>query len=297
MTRWLITGAGGMLGRDLVAALERAGHDVTGLAHRDLDVTDEAAVHAALRQHQPEIVVNCAAWTRVDDAEKHEEEALAVNGHGAAHVAAACADSGARLVQISSDYVFSGDTQRPYTETDDARPRTAYGRAKLAGEQAVLRRLPRTGYVVRTAWLYGAYGPNFVRTIIRLERERPTIDVVDDQLGQPTWTVDLARGIIALDRSRAAPGIYHASSAGSVTWFGLAREIFTLLGADPARVKPITTAEYPSPASRPACSVLGHDAWSTAQIAPLPDWQTALRRAFPALLAAQVDQAPAAHPA
>ena len=297
MTRWLITGAGGMLGRDLVAALERAGHDVTGLAHRDLDVTDEAAVHAALRQHQPEIVVNCAAWTRVDDAEKHEEEALAVNGHGAAHVAAACADSGARLVQISSDYVFSGDTQRAYTETDDARPRTAYGRAKLAGEQAVLRRLPGTGYVVRTAWLYGAYGPNFVRTIIRLERERPTIDVVDDQLGQPTWTVDLARGIIALDRSRAAPGIYHASSAGSVTWFGLAREIFTLLGADPARVKPITTAEYPSPASRPACSVLGHDAWSTAQIAPLPDWQTALRRAFPALLAAQVDQAPAAHPA
>jgi len=283
-----------MLGRDLVGALERAGHDVTGLAHRDLDVTDEAAVHAALRAHRPGIVVNCAAWTRVDDAETHEEEALAVNGHGAAHVAAACADSGARLVQISSDYVFSGDTQRPYTEPDDARPRPAYGRAKLAGEQAVLRRLPRTGYVVRTAWLYGAHGPNFVRTIIRLERERPTIDVVDDQLGQPTWTVDLARGIIALDRSRAAPGIYHASSAGSVTWFGLAREIFTLLGADPARVKPITTAEYPSPASRPACSVLGHDAWSTAQIALLPDWQTALRRSFPALLAAQVDQDAAA---
>src|SRR5215469_11682149 len=132
-----------------------------------------------------------------------------------------------------------------------------------------------------------------VRTIIRLERERPTIDVVDDQLGQPTWTVDLARGIIALDRSCAAPGIYHASSAGSVTWFGLASEIFTLLGADPARVKPITTAEYPSPASRPACSVLGHDAWSTAQIAPLPPWQLALRRAFPDLLAAQADQDPA----
>jgi len=287
VTRWLITGAGGMLGRDLVGALEQAGHDVTRLAHRDLDVTDEAAVHAALREHRPGIVVNCAAWTRVDDAEKHEEEALAVNGHGAAHVAAACADSGARLVQISSDYVFGGDTRRPYNETDDARPRTAYGRAKLAGEQAVLRRLPGTGYVVRTAWLYGAHGPNFVRTIIRLERERPAIDVVDDQLGQPTWTVDLADGIIALERSHAAPGIYHASSSGSVTWFGLAREIFTLLGADPARVRPITTAEYPSPAPRPACSVLGHSAWAAAGVEPLPVWQMALRRAFPRLLAAR----------
>ena len=299
MTRWLITGAGGMLGRDLVSALGQAGHDVTGLAHRDLDVTDQAAVHAAVHDHRPGIVVNCAAWTRVDDAETREAEALAVNGHGAAHVAAACAGTGARLVQISSDYVFGGDTRRPYTEADDPRPRTAYGRAKLAGEQAVRRQLPGAGYVVRTAWLYGAHGPNFVRTIIRLERERPTIDVVDDQLGQPTWTVDLAHGIIALERSQAAPGIYHASSAGSVTWFGLAREIFTLLGADPSRVSPITTAQYPAPAPRPACSVLAHDTWSAASIAPLPHWQAALRRAFPDLLATQTDQdpAPAAHPA
>jgi dTDP-4-dehydrorhamnose reductase len=299
VTRWLITGAGGMLGRDLVSALNQADHDVTGLAHRDLDVTDESAVHTALRQHRPDIVVNCAAWTRVDDAEKHEEEALAVNGHGASHVAAACADSGARLVQISSDYVFGGDTQRPYSERDAARPRTAYGRTKLAGEQAALRQLPGTGYVVRTAWLYGAHGPNFVRTIMRLERERPSIDVVDDQLGQPTWTVDLAHGIIALERSQAAAGVYHASSSGSVTWFGLAREIFALLGADPARVRPITTAEYPSPAPRPACSVLGHDAWAAADIEPLPHWQAALRRAFPDLLAAQPDRgaAPAGHPA
>jgi dTDP-4-dehydrorhamnose reductase len=288
-----------MLGRDLVGTLERAGHDVTGLAHRDLDVIDEAAVRAALRQHRPDIVVNCAAWTRVDDAETHEEEALAVNGHGAGHVAAACADSGARMVQISSDYVFGGDTRRPYTEADVPHPRTAYGRAKLAGEQAVLRRLPGRGYVLRTAWLYGAHGPNFVRTIIRLERERPTVDVVDDQLGQPTWTVDLAHGIIALERSRAAAGVYHTSSSGSVTWFGLAREIFGLLDANPGRVSPITTAEYPSPAPRPACSVLGHGAWAAAGIEPLPDWRVALRRAFPGLLAAQAGcgAAPAGRPA
>src|SRR5207248_7401888 len=125
----------------------------------------------ALREHPPDIVVNCAAWTRVDDAETHEEEARVVNGHGTSHIAAACADNGARLVQISSDYVFGGDARRPYSETDDTRPRTAYGRTKLAGEQAVLRLLPYTGYVVRTAWLYGAHGPNFVRTMIRLERE------------------------------------------------------------------------------------------------------------------------------
>jgi dTDP-4-dehydrorhamnose reductase len=283
-----------MLGRDLVGVLEQAGHDVTGLAHRDLDVTEEAAVRVALRQHRPDIVVNCAAWTRVDDAETHEDEALAVNGHGAGHVAAACADNGARMVQISSDYVFGGDTRRPYTEADDPRPRTAYGRAKLAGEQAVLRRLPGTGYVLRTAWLYGAHGPNFVRTIIRLERERPTVDVVDDQIGQPTWTVDLAHAIIALERSLAPAGVYHTSSSGSVTWFGLAREIFGLLGADPARVRPITTAEYPSPAPRPACSVLGHDAWAVAGIEPFPDWRVALRRAFPRLLAAQADRGTAA---
>ncbi len=283
----MITGAGGMLGQDLVIALEQAGHHVTGLTHTELDIVDETAVHAALRDHQPDIVVNCAAWTRVDDAETHQQEALAVNGHGAGHVAAACADSGARLVQISSDYVFGGETRRPYSESDDARPRTVYGRTKLAGEQAVLRLLPHTGYVVRTAWLYGAHGPNFVRTMIRLERERPTVDVVDDQHGQPTWTVDLAGGIIALERSGATAGMYHLSSSGSVTWFGLAREIFGLLGADPARVRPATTRDYPRAAPRPAYSVLRHDAWIAAGMEPLPDWQVSLRRALRELLAAQ----------
>jgi dTDP-4-dehydrorhamnose reductase len=283
----MITGAGGMLGQDLVIALEQAGHHVIGLTHRELDIAAETGVRVALREHHPDIVVNCAAWTRVDDAETHEEEALAINGHGAGHVAAACADSGARLVQISSDYVFGGEMRRAYSETDDACPRTAYGRTKLAGEQAVLRLLSHTGYIVRTAWLYGAHGPNFVRTMTRLERERPTVDVVDDQHGQPTWTVDLARGIIALERSGAAAGVYHVSSSGSVTWFGLAREIFGLLGADPARVRPTTTRDYPRPAPRPAYSVLRHDAWIAAGMEPLPDWRVSLRRGLHELLAAQ----------
>jgi dTDP-4-dehydrorhamnose reductase len=237
-------------------------------------------------------VVNCAAWTRVDDAETHESEALAVNGHGAANLARACAGTGARLVQISTDYVFAGDSARPYAEGDATGPRTAYGRTKLAGEQAVRRELPADGYVLRTAWLYGAHGPNFVRTMIRCERERPAVDVVDDQHGQPTWTADVARAVIALVRSGAPASVYHATSSGSVTWYGFAREIFGLLGADPARVRPVTTAEFPRPAPRPAYSVLGHDAWAAAGLGPLPGWQESLRCALPELLAAQT--APAA---
>jgi dTDP-4-dehydrorhamnose reductase len=282
---WLVTGAGGMLGRDMVSALARGGERVVGLTRRELDVTDERAVQAALRHWLPAIVVNCAAWTAVDEAETHEEGALRVNGHGAASVAAACSITGAWLVHLSTDYVFSGDGQQPYSEHDRAAPRTAYGRTKLAGEQAVLEQLPDGAYVVRTAWLYGAHGPNFVRTMIGLARARRTADVVNDQQGQPTWTADVASQIIALVRSRAAAGVYHATSSGSATWFELARETFRLLGADPARVRPTTSSAYPRPAPRPAYSVLGHDAWAAADLEPLPDWQRALQRAVPELAA------------
>jgi dTDP-4-dehydrorhamnose reductase len=178
-----------MLGTDLVAALTARGELVTGMDRAGLDVTDAAAVTEAIARCGPDVVVNCAAWTAVDDAETSEEQALAVNADGAANLAASCAKLGARLVQVSTDYVFAGDAGRPYAENDVPAPRTAYGRTKLAGERAVLDRLPGSGYVVRTAWLYGAHGPNFVRTMIKLEDQRPTVDVVDDQHGQPTWTV------------------------------------------------------------------------------------------------------------
>jgi dTDP-4-dehydrorhamnose reductase len=286
MSRWLIVGAGGMLGRDLAAALRAHGEDVAGLTRQDCDITDETAVRAALRGGQPDVVVNCAAWTAVDEAEAHEDEALGVNGRGAEHVAAGCAAGGIRLVHMSTDYVFGGDARRPYAERDAAAPRTAYGRTKLAGEQAVLKLLPQDGYVVRTAWLYGAHGPNFVRTMIRLERERPAVDVVADQRGQPTWTADVAGQVIALARSRAAAGVYHATSSGEATWFDLAREVFQLLGADPGRVRATRTSAFPRPAPRPGYSVLGHEAWAGAGIEPIGDWRPALRRAFPALVAA-----------
>lgn len=285
MSRWLVTGAGGMLGRDLVSALKCCHETVHGLTHEHLDITDEAAVRKAVQAARPDVVVNCAAWTAVDDAEVHEDAALMVNSHGAGYLAAACADGGARLVHMSTDYVFAGDARRPYSERDTPAPRTAYGRTKLSGERSVLAQLPRTGYVVRTAWLYGAHGRNFIRAMIRLADERPQVEVVGDQIGQPTWTMDVAGQILALVGSRPAPGIYHATSSGETTWFELAREVFQLLGADPARVRRTTSSQYQRPAPRPAYSVLGHQAWATAGIEPIGDWRLALRRAFPVLTA------------
>jgi dTDP-4-dehydrorhamnose reductase len=275
-----------MLGQDLVTSLERDGETAFGLTHRDLDITDVAAIKETMGHCCPDVVVNCAGWTAVDDAEAHEENALLVNGLGSRLIASVCAATGARLIHLSTDYVFRGDARRPYAEDDATGPRTAYGRTKLAGEQAVLELLPTSGCVVRTAWLYGTQGPNFLRTMIRLEREQATVDVVDDQRGQPTWTVDVADRIIALGRTRAARGVYHATSAGETTWFGLAREIFRLLGADPARVRPVTSSAYPRSAPRPSYSVLGHAAWATVGIEPIPDWRMRLQRAFSAFVAA-----------
>ncbi len=297
MTRWLVTGADGMLGTDLVAALTSRGQPVTAMNRAGLDVTDTAAVTDAIAGARPDVVVNCAAWTAVDAAEASEEQALAVNAGGAARLAAGCAAAGARMVQVSTDYVFAGQAGRPYAEDDVPAPRTAYGRTKLAGERAVLGQLPASGYVVRTAWLYGAHGPNFVRTMIKLEDQRPSVDVVDDQHGQPTWTADVATQIIALIQNAARPGIYHATSSGQTTWCGLAREIFSLLGADPDRVRPIPSSELSRPAPRPAYSVLGHGAWATLAVPPIGDWRTALHRAFPDVLAAQRAAASAGSPA
>ena len=283
MSRWLVTGAGGMLGLDLVASLEQAGETAVGLTRRDLDVSQGHAVTQALRDYRPNVVVNCAAWTAVDAAETYEDEALLVNGTGARVVAAACSAAGTRMIHISTDYVFGGDARRPYEENDATGPSTAYGRTKLAGEQAVRELLPASGAVLRTAWLYGAHGTNFVRTMIGLEAERERVDVVDDQIGQPTWTIDVAGQIIALVRSHAAAAIYHATSSGETSWFGLAREIFRLLGADPGRVRPATSSAYPRPAPRPGYSVLAHTAWAREGIEPIPDWRQRLQRAFPVL--------------
>ena len=286
MTRWLVTGAGGMLGHDLLAQL--AGRDVLAQARSELDVTDAAAVDAALEG--VDVVVNAAAWTDVDGAESAEEAASAVNAEAPRLLALACRRHGARLLHVSTDYVFAGHTDGDpatapaWAEDAPTGPRSAYGRTKLAGEQAVLAGAPEQAYVVRTAWLYGEHGRNFVRTMIGLEASRPTVDVVDDQWGQPTWTSDLAARLVALGESDAEPGIYHAASAGRTTWFGLARAVFAAVGADPERVRPTTSAAFARPAPRPAFSVLGQDRLTKAGVAPMPPWEDALARAVPVLL-------------
>ena len=279
--RWLVTGAAGMLGTDVLAAL--ADRRVTALRRADLDVTDTAAVSAAVSGH--DVVINTAAWTAVDDAQTHEPEAFAANASGPAQLARACAVTGARLVQISTDYVFSGDATRPYAEDAPTAPASAYGRTKLAGEWAVRAALPDRSWIVRTAWLYGASGPNFVATMRRLEAERDTVSVVDDQIGQPTWTADLAAQVVAMVDADAPAGIYHATSSGATTWYGLARLVFELAGADPDRVHPTTTAAFPRPAPRPAWSVLGHDRWAGTGVPVMRAWDEALRAAWPALTA------------
>lgn len=298
MTRWLVTGAAGMLGWDLTRLLCARGEDFTPLVRADLDITDLTAVTEAVAAVKPDVVVNCAAWTAVDAAEDHEEQARAVNYLGAANLAAACAKAGALLVHPSTDYVFDGHASTPYAEDAPTAPAGAYGRTKLAGEQAVRGALPDAAYVVRTAWLYGAHGNNFVKTMLRLAGNGTSPGVVADQHGQPTWTADVAAQITALIDKSAPPGVYHATSGGQTTWFGFAEEIFRLYHASkdqdqkkdaPERTlaspRPIVTADYPTPAKRPAYSVLAHDAWHAAGIAPIGDWKDALRRAFPALLA------------
>ncbi|MEZ0065495.1 dTDP-4-dehydrorhamnose reductase [Streptacidiphilus sp. MAP12-20] len=280
MTRWLVTGAGGMLGQDVLAAL--AGEQVTALTRATLDVTDADAVRAAVADH--DVVLNCAAWTDVDGAETAEAAATAVNGTAVRHLAAACAATGARLIQVSTDYVLPGDATEPCPENAGTGPVNAYGRSKLVGEQAVLDLLPETGYVVRTAWLYGEHGPNFVATMLKLAAQRDSLAVVDDQHGQPTWTADLAERLVELGRAALAgtapAGIYHGTASGQTTWRGLARATFELAGLDPERVGATTSDAFPRPAVRPSYSVLGHERWAAAGFGPLPEWQQSLTEAL-----------------
>ncbi|MFI8192556.1 dTDP-4-dehydrorhamnose reductase [Streptomyces sp. NPDC085946] len=282
--RWLVTGAGGMLGRDVVAELTRRGEHVTGLDRAALDITRPDAVDRALTDHRPGLVVNCAAYTAVDAAETDEARALRVNGDGPRVLARACAAHGARLVHLSTDYVFSGDARTtPYPEDHPPAPRTAYGRTKLAGERAVREELPTASVILRTAWLYGEHGTSFVRTMIDLEARRPTVDVVDDQRGQPTWSADVAERIADLGPrvGDGVHGVLHATSSGEATWYELAREVFRLAGADPERVRPTTGAAFPRPAPRPAYSALAHDGWQDTGLPPLRDWRAALHEALP----------------
>ena len=274
--RYLIAGGHGMLGTDLGVAL--AGRDVSLLGSAALDITDRDSVFSAA--DGMDVVINAAAYVKVDDAETHETEATAVNAAGAQNLAMAARRTGARFVQISTDYVFDGAASSPYAEHAPLAPLGAYGRSKAEGERRVLEEYPEGSYIVRTAWLYGANGSNFARTMLDLAASRPTVSVVADQFGQPTWTADLANHIIAL-LDRAAPfGIYHGTNSGETSWFGFAKALYAEAGLDDGRVHATDSTAFTRPAPRPAYSVLGHDAWAAAGMEPMRPWRDAIADAI-----------------
>ena len=251
----LITGAGGMLGLDVTAAARVAGHETVALPRAELDITDATAVAEAVAAARPDAVINCAAYTNVDGAEADEHIALAINGAGAGNVAAAAAEHGAFTVHVSTDYVFAGTADEPYVESDRVAPASAYGRTKLAGEEAVAAAASERHTVVRTAWLFGVGGPCFPGTILRLAAERPELTVVADQVGCPTFTGHLGPALVALAENRGPAGVVHVAAGGSCSWHEFAREIVAAGGLE-CDVRPVTTAEFPRPAPRPAWSVL-----------------------------------------
>jgi dTDP-4-dehydrorhamnose reductase len=278
--RLAITGAAGMLGQDLLAAAKAAGHEVLAFPRPDLDITDATAVARALADARPDVVVNSAAWTDVDGAERDEAGALAVNGAGAGNVARAAAACGAWTIHVSSDYVFDGRKSAAYVESDPIGPLSAYGRSKLAGERAVAEEAPEHHTTVRSSWLFGLGGPCFPATILRLARERDELKVVEDQVGCPTFTGHLAEAVVDLaTRDERPAGIVHVAGGGSCSWFEFAREIVTGAGAGAGvtrEVKPCSTQEFPRPATRPANSVLRSERGGEAPL--LPDWQEGLAR-------------------
>ncbi len=267
--RWIVVGSNGMLGRDLTTMLSAQGHEVTGVDRDTVDITDAAACHEAVTGH--DVVVNCAAYTAVDAAEGDEPAAFAVNAVGAGHLARAAHRARARMVQVSTDYVFRGAEQVPYAEDAPVAPQSAYGRTKLAGEWAVRAECP-DHLVVRTAWLYGAHGRSFPSTIARVARERGSVQVIDDQVGQPTWTVDLSDLILRLVAREAPAGTYHGTSGGLTSWFDFARAVVVSAGLDASVVQPTTTAAFGALAQRPAFSVLSHGSLTAAGVEPIGPW-------------------------
>jgi dTDP-4-dehydrorhamnose reductase len=270
--QFVITGAGGMLGQDLAAAARRGGHDVLAFSRTELDISDPGALDAVLGAAEADVVFNCAAWTDVDGAETSPEAALAVNGAGAGNVARAAAAAGAWTVHVSTDYVFDGTKRSPWVESDPVAPVSSYGRSKLAGEREVAAEAPGRHTIVRTSWLFGAGGPCFPATILRLAETRDELRVVDDQIGCPTFTAHLAHALVDLAAQESRPvGVLHVAGGGSCSWYEFAREI---VDASPVscEVRTCTTAEMPRPATRPAYSVLG----SERRAPVLPDWRRGL---------------------
>jgi len=279
--RILVTGSTGQLGFEVLRAFSQSGHEIISPARRELDFLNPDEIADKVRRFQADWVINCAAYTQVDRAESEQEQAFVVNRDSVVQLAGAVAGYGGRLLHVSTDFVFDGKVLRPYHEEDDARPLGVYGLSKWEGEQAVRAVLPEA-IILRTAWVYGVHGHNFVKTILRVASEGKPLRVVDDQIGSPTWARDIAVAIRALVQHRAR-GTYHYTSVGSTSWHGFASAI--LAGASEAgfalktdSVEAIPTSGYPTPARRPAYSVLDTGKIESLLTAPIPHWRDSLNR-------------------
>ena len=285
--KWLITGASGQLGLALLEELTERGLDFVGTNSSGLDITKPLIVYQMVDVIKPSVIINTAAWTDVDGAESNKFAAYSVNSLGPQNLAIIASKVGAQMVQISTDYVFSGAASAPWGENTKHNPQSVYGLTKSDGERFVLTELPNKSYVVRTAWLYSSHGKNFVKTMTDLAMNHTgEVRVVSDQIGQPTFSADLAKQIVELVLSKAPAGIYHGTNSGQATRFEFAQEIFSLAGADVSRVVQVSTSEFPRPAKRPAYSVLSHDAWANTFVPAMRNWKIALSEAMPAIISA-----------
>lgn len=280
---WLLLGADGQLGRSLQDVLATAGLSYVAVGRSDVDITDITSIETAVKRIAPTVLVNMAAWTDVDGAESHPDEALLVNATGAENVARVAAKYGIPLVHISTDYVFDGTKTTPYRTDDAVNPLSVYGTTKLQGELLVQAAYPDGSWIVRTAWLYSQYGKNFARTIARKALAEENLSVVNDSFGQPTSALAVARQIVALVLTNPPAGIFHATNAGSATWYEFADAIVGPI-TNQATVTPVSSTAFPTVAVRPKYSVLDHTRWSACGITDMPHWRDSLKEIHSAVV-------------
>ncbi len=279
--KWAITGGSGQLSRSLIDLLDQVGFPYVAWSHQDLDVADESSI-SVIKESAPDLLINCAAWTNVDAAEEFPDKATRVNKVGPQNMARVAKELKIPLIHISTDYVFSGQSQQPWRTHSKTEPMSAYGLSKLLGEKEITKSLDADFYILRTAWLYGPYGKNFSKTILKKAlTSKDSIKVVNDQIGQPTTTKSLAEQILKVAKMRIPSGIYHATNTGQASWWDLACEIFELAGEDVERVRPSTSEEFSSKVKRPKYSVLDQSTWSKVGMETMPDWRRALKEVFP----------------
>lgn len=279
---WLILGSGGQLGNAMVSRLSERGILFSAPTRDEFDITNEFSISRFFDEFTPAVVVNAAAWTNVDLAEDMQAEVRKVNGLAPKLLAEKCSEIGSKFIQISTDYVFSGDRTSPWDENSLKKPTSHYGNSKSEGEDLALKAYPENTFILRTSWLYSPWRKNFVKTILRKALDGSSkVEVVMDQVGQPTSALELSFQILKTAEENIAPGIYHATNSGETSWFGLAKEIYELSGQDSDRVKATVSNNYASKVIRPSYSVLGHASWIREGISPMSHWKDALKIALP----------------